>query len=76
MQYHDENTHFSQSTKEAATCGSTLTLWWVGGTKVKCDLYFFNFSVIRTKRDFPMPDLVELTTCTQELYVHVCVRKC
>ena len=32
----------------------------------------FNFSAILVKkRDFPMPDLVELTTLTQELCVHV-----
>lgn len=49
---------------------------WMGmvTSAVPVDLYFFNFSAILVmKRDFPMPDLVELTTLTQELCVHVCV---
>ena len=52
---------------------------WMGMVTctVPLDLYFFKFSAILVmKRDFPMPDLLELTTLTQELYVHVCVGKC
>ena len=49
---------------------------WMGmvTSVVPVGLYFFNFSAILVmKRDFPMPDLVELTTLTQKLCVHVCV---
>ena len=36
------------------------------------DVYSVNLSAILVmKRDFPMPDRVELTTLTQELYVCV-----
>ena len=52
---------------------------WMG--MVTClasmDVYFVNLSAILVmKRDFPMPDRVELTTLTQELYVFACVHAC
>ena len=41
------------------------------------DVYSVNLlAILVMKRDFPMPDRVELTTLTQELCVCVCVCVC
>ena len=67
---------FMWSLRNSSTISGVTSGPWMGMVTctVSVDLYVSNFSAILVmKRDFPMPDLVELTTLTQELCVHVCV---
>ena len=67
---------FMWSLRNSITVSGVTSGPWMG--MVTClasmDVYSVNLSAILVmKRDFPMPDRVELTILTQELYVRVCV---